>query len=38
MLLLKGLVIVLGGGLGLAALGILLAGLRRPAGERTVAS
>jgi regulator of protease activity HflC (stomatin/prohibitin superfamily) len=37
MLLLKGLLIVLGGGLGLAALGILLAGLRPPARERTVA-
>ena len=37
MLLLKGLVIVVGVGLGLAALGILLAGLRRPAGDRTVA-
>src|SRR5437762_150192 len=33
MLLLKGLVIVVGVGLGLAALGILLAGLRRPAGD-----
>jgi len=37
MLLLKGLLIVLGGGLGLGALGILVAGLRRPAAERTVA-
>jgi regulator of protease activity HflC (stomatin/prohibitin superfamily) len=37
MLLLKGLLIVLGAGLGLMALGILLVGLRRPVGERTVA-
>ncbi len=37
MLLLKGLLIVLGGGLGLGALGILVAGLRRPAAERPVA-